>query len=174
MNWYVTAGGEPMGPLAEQQVITMLRAGMRFEAVARNVDQDWWDPMQYPPFAEALATADLRAPEIEIGVPERRWFGKTMAALGGVAAILGALAWWGESPRGYVPAIGAEPEPADIHEVAEPVGAAGARANDCDVEKIWFRGESLTPAERRANVILAVENWSTDCRWRAMDAVCQN
>jgi hypothetical protein len=177
MSWYVTAGGEPMGPLPEKQVIAMLRAGVRLDAVARHIDKHWWDPAAYPPFADAMSTA-AEVPSdmpVELGPRVQRSFGKVVAALCGSAALLAGVAWWRGGVGGPAPELqGAESTPTEIHDVTRVELGAPTRSADCDVERLWFRGEGLTPAERRANVILAVENWTTDCRWRAMDGICQN
>jgi hypothetical protein len=186
MSWYVTAGGEPMGPLPERQVISMLRSGVRLQAVARDVDKHWWDPMRYPPFAEAISQGEAQALALSLGQPQvettqsRRGSAKTAAVIAVGLSLFAGLAWWsglsGRDPMAHLAetSTAESHDEAEVHDVAEVALGSTSRSSDCDVEKLWFRGEGLTPAERRANVILAVENWSTDCRWRAMDGICQN
>lgn len=177
MSWYVTVGGEPMGPLAETQVVAMLRAGMRLDGVARTIDNHWWDPASYPPFAEALLMANEMPSDmpVELGPRAQRSFGKVMAALSGGAAILAGVFFWQTSPTPRAPEVrAAEPAPTEVHDVTQVALDAPAPAAECDVEKLWFHGEGLTPAERRSNVILTAENWTPDCRWRAMDGVCKS
>lgn len=176
MSWYVNAGGEPMGPLPERQVIAMLRGGVHIEAVARQLDKHWWDPTAYPPFAEALREGRAKAlPEAD-PLPQVRprrgviWLGSCLSLFAG-------LAWWASpSLQGAVaqPAVTlATADPQAEPRAAPPVELAAPPIAPCDIEALWFRGADLTPAQRRGNIVETVDGWTTECRWQAMESLCR-
>jgi hypothetical protein len=165
-----------MGPLPERQVIAMLRGGVHIEAVARQLDKHWWDPTAYPPFAAALleAQGQAEAPESWPQVRPRR----RVIWLGACLSLLTGLAWWasptvrraaGQPGAEQFAAVDPQAEP----RAAPPVELTAPPIAPCDIEALWFRGEQLTPAQRRANIAETVGGWSTDCRWQAMESLCR-
>jgi hypothetical protein len=63
MNWFVmTVAGSPIGPLAEQQVVEMIRSGASVIGVARQGDATWSHPRYYPAFAAAFGGPGWRPP----------------------------------------------------------------------------------------------------------------
>lgn len=54
MNWQVTTGGNPIGPLPEEQIVDMLRNGLQVRGIAREDEGKWQDPSTHAPFAAAI------------------------------------------------------------------------------------------------------------------------
>src|SRR5215471_5584985 len=179
MSWYVNAGGEPMGPLPERQVIAMLLDGVRIEAVARQLDKHWWDPAAYPPFAQALLEAQNKAgkePEAQPPLRPRR----RVIWLGACLSLFAGLAWWASPKvqRAAAETAAADPsaaaDPREEPRAAPPVELAAPPIAPCDIEALWFRGAELTPAQRRANIAETVNGWTGDCRRQAMESLCRS
>lgn len=60
LNWYVSAGGKPIGPLPEEQVVDMIGAGMRPVAICPAGASEWQSPATHGPFAEAFQKIERR------------------------------------------------------------------------------------------------------------------
>lgn len=179
MSWYVNASGEPMGPLQEREVIAMLRSGVRIEAVARQLDKHWWDPMAYPPFAQALLEAQGKNEKEPEPRPQVRPRGRVIW-LGASLSLFAGLAWWA-SPRVHHAAAqpaAAEPlvatDPEEEPRAAPPVELAAPPIGPCDIEALWFQGAELTPAQRRARIAETVSGWTRDCRAQALESLCRS
>jgi hypothetical protein len=209
MNWHVSAGGAPIGPLSENQVITMLRAGLKIVAVAYEGAREWSDPRTHPPFAEALSLADTptNADSLEQGPSHThaaslepapafadvhpsvqplvqvtvKPAARSKSKLGQVGLLCGslclgaALAWWAAA-RGRVAAAESGKAEQSSRATAVPGEARSSAqpADPCDVEKLWFMSEELTPSERQERVTHQVEAWPADCRFEAMNRLCRN
>ena len=59
MNWYVTSGGERIGPVSEEQVVEMIRSGTDVAWVRRDGEEGWLNPRENVPFARAIESRGL-------------------------------------------------------------------------------------------------------------------
>jgi hypothetical protein len=191
MGWFINCGGEPKGPLSERQIVAMLRAGARLDAVAREVDTHWHEPAEYPPFAKALAWAEDPTHASERAPRRARM--TALMAVGGVvllstfAVLRASQAWESRAPiaesGAKVVALSDTAAPSNARRAADltalaaneaPAEATSPGTRDaCNVEELWFRGRDLTPAQRRTNVVQNLEKWTPDCRRRALEGLCR-
>jgi hypothetical protein len=198
MNWYVSAGGGPIGPLPEDRVVALIRGGMRLVAVYREGGREWVDPRSCPPFAAAVSGAPIATPQpvdaesvppaaqVEPVAPPRRdapsprnaplpKVAKFWGWIGGSMGLVGGLVWWAITQGNVATAEQSRPKP--IEGNAPVAMAAASPASEpipaCDIEKLWSADDSA-PGQRRAKVMLAVEGWTPDCRFHALQGVCIN
>jgi len=65
-DWFVSTavGAKPLGPFPEEQVVEMIRGGMKIAAVCRRGEAEWMGPSAYAPFATAAVPVASEAIQV--------------------------------------------------------------------------------------------------------------